>query len=48
MERLEVRLTADELNALNEGDAVLQLHTSIIDAMIGQTETIEIRITIRE
>ena len=48
MERLEVKLTADELKTLNEGNAVLQLHTSITDALIGQTETIEVRISVRE
>lgn len=48
MERLEIKLTADELKLLNGRNAVLQLHTFIIDAIIGQTETIEIRISLRE
>ncbi len=48
MERLEVKLTAYELKDLNGGDAVLQLHTWITDALIGQTETMEVRISIKE
>lgn len=47
MERLEIKLTADELRILNDGNEVLILNTSIIDALISQTEIIEIRISVR-
>lgn len=47
MERLEIKLTAIELEILNEGNAVLQLHASLDGALIGQTE-IEVKISIRE